>query len=463
MLSEKSSSVQPRIIIHGGAGNITQDNLPAKAYNAYRDALLSILHESKNRLRLPNATALDIATYAVSLLENNGLFNAGHGAVFTSAGTHELEASVMVSRGYRKRGVGVMKVRAAKNPIKLAREMLIRGEEEDGGGAGAHCQLEGKTCDRLAQEWGLETVEPSYFWIRRRWDQHRRGLGKKYDDETYKMHKRLADLSPGDVVRGCTDPDEERDVYGLLVERDAYGLIVNESGWDGKEYLPQGTVGAVVLDSTGTLCVATSTGGLTNKLPGRIGDTPTIGAGFWAEEWTPTYSVADQSTTQSPLTHITALVRDCLPELADYMPINTSHSEELQVKRSRAVAMSGTGNGDSFLRLNAVRTAAAIARYSSDQSHTVSLQDAITSVAGPNGTLQQSAEDRWKKTGEGEGGIIGIECTLDPLNSGNSPASRDRKIRGQVVYDFNCGGMWRTFWDEEKDEGKVMVFKEEYE
>ena len=56
--------------------------------------------------------------------------------------------------------------------------------------------------------------------------------------------------------------------------------------WDGHEYLPQGTVGAVVLDRFGTICVATSTGGLTNKLPGRIGDTPTLGAGFWAEEWT---------------------------------------------------------------------------------------------------------------------------------------------------------------------------------
>ena len=84
--------------------------------------------------------------------------------MFTTAGTHELEASVMVSRGYRKRGVGVMNVTKAKNPIKLAREMLLRGEFKDGGGAQGHCQLQGKICDDLTERWNLETVKPSYFW-----------------------------------------------------------------------------------------------------------------------------------------------------------------------------------------------------------------------------------------------------------------------------------------------------------
>ena len=128
--AEKTQQVQPRIILHGGAGHITRDNVPAQAYEAYRAAMLTILHDAHAKLNLPGATALDIATYAVSLLENNGLFNSGHGAVYTTGGTHELEASVMVSRGFRKRGVGVMGVKKAKNPIKLAREMLIRGRGE---------------------------------------------------------------------------------------------------------------------------------------------------------------------------------------------------------------------------------------------------------------------------------------------------------------------------------------------
>jgi L-asparaginase len=175
MEGEKQGKITPRIILHGGAGNINRENLPPEAYNAYKDALKSIVNDAHAGLRLPGATALDVATYAVSLLENNGLFNAGHGAVFTTAETHELEASVMVSRGYRKRGVGIMKATRAKNPIKVAREMLIRGEEKNGGGAQGHCQLEGAIVDRLTEEWGLETVKPSYYWTRRRWDEHRRG------------------------------------------------------------------------------------------------------------------------------------------------------------------------------------------------------------------------------------------------------------------------------------------------
>lgn len=173
-----SGPIKPRIIIHGGAGNINRTNLSAASYKAYREALLSTLHSSSRLLSKPGATALDIASHAVSLLEDNALFNAGHGAVFTKAGTNELEASIMVSKGYSKRGVGVMKVTRVKNPIKVAREMLVRGEEADGGGAQGHVQLGGGSVEKLAEEWDLEMVKPSYFWTKRRWDEHRKGLGK---------------------------------------------------------------------------------------------------------------------------------------------------------------------------------------------------------------------------------------------------------------------------------------------
>ena len=248
---EKPSPVAPRIIIHGGAGNITRQNLSPESYQVYRHALLSILKRARAQLQNAEASALDVATYAVSLLEENPLFNAGRGAVCTTEGTHELEASVMVSTGYRKRGVGVMKVRTAKSPIKLAREMLLRGELDDGGGAHAHNQLEGETCDRLNQVWGLESVKPSYFWTRRRWDEHRIGLGLPHDDDTYRKHKQLADGE---------DSLPEKDE--LQVDSQTW----DDPSWNGSDYLPQGTVGAVVLDSSGVLCVATSTGGLTNKV-----------------------------------------------------------------------------------------------------------------------------------------------------------------------------------------------------
>lgn len=252
----KSSKTTPRIIIHGGAGNITRDNLTKDAYQAYRSALLSTLQSSYILLSKRGATALDVATHAVSMLEDNPLFNAGHGAVYTTSGTHELEASIMVSKGYHKRGVGVMEISAAKNPIKLAREMLIRGEDADGGGAGGHVQLAGETANKLAEKWGLEVVSPGYYWTKRRWDEHRRGVGKSTDRETYRKHKRRAD--------GC-----ESFVAECAV--DARDSGVDDPSWNGRDYLPQGTVGAVVLDGNGMLCVATSTGGLTNKLPGRIG------------------------------------------------------------------------------------------------------------------------------------------------------------------------------------------------
>ena len=224
--------VEPRIIIHGGAGNILPSNLPPKKYLEFATALLRILGQAHAFLTTPedkkdgSRSALDTAAYAVSLLENDPLFNAGHGAVFTRDGVNEMEASVMVSRGKKKRGVGVMGVRLVKNPILLAREMLIRGEDDlEGGngehrgpmvdgnkssGAQGHEQLFGSINEELAKRWGVETVkDQSYFFVQNRWDEHIAGL-----------------------------------------EREQKG---NCATWDAEEYVSQGTTGAVVLDAQGVL------------------------------------------------------------------------------------------------------------------------------------------------------------------------------------------------------------------
>lgn len=428
--SEKPSAVKPRIILHGGCGNITRDNLPPKLWQAYKSSLLSILHNSVTELSKPHATALSIATQTVTQLENNPLFNAAHGAVFTRNGTIELEASVMVSRGYRKRGVGVMGVTKVRNPILLAKEMLIRGEGEGGGGAQGHCQLTGEVCEDLARDWGLEIVEPGYFWTRKRWEEHRKGLGEEVEGGMYEVRRGKA---------GCGE--------GFTVEEVEGAYFTNDPSWNGTDFLPQGTVGCVVLDSTGTLCVATSTGGITNKLPGRVGDTPTLGAGFWAEEWqNPVKVPVQQMPSTSFLPDWTSVLTACIPSLDTYLPLPQAEPNQSSISKHtrRATAISGTGNGDSFLRLSAVRTASAIARFS--QSET-SLQTAVTAVAGPNGMLQQSAEDRWRKTGEGEGGMIGIELGSDGV--------------GRVVADFNCGGMFRA-WVNGEGEERVMVFRGEF-
>lgn len=408
-LDAESKLVKPRIIIHGGAGNISRTNLPREAYEAYRASLLGVLSTCEALLAEPRATALDVAVHAVTMLEDNPLFNAGKGAVFTREGKNELEASVMVSNGYQKRATSCMMVRRVRNPIKLAKEMLIRGESPNGGGAQGHCQLSGDYIEHLAEEWGLEIVDPSYFFTQKRWDEHIRGLFREQE----------TGIADSIYLDEQATPHPEIDRFG-------------DPHWQGEEYLPQGTVGAVVLDSTGTICVATSTGGLTNKLPGRIGDTPSIGAGFWAEEW-------ERSATETVLSRFSPL-----PPLAANIARRVQEMRGAESAKTvrHAVAMSGTGNGDSFLRTSAARTAAAMSRFSPE----VDLAKAVMAVAGPGGELQKSAGDRWGKTGEGEGGIIGIELVDE---------------KSQVVADFNCGGMFRA-WVDEAGKHHFMVFKDEY-
>ena len=440
--------ITPRLIIDGGAGNILPSNLPPAKHKLYHDSLIravsttyhfltspsvfTLSSDTSASISTPCTSAIDAATLAVSLLEDNPLFNSGHGAVFTRAGTNELEASLMVSRGKKKRGVGVMGLQHVKNPIKLAREMLIRGEEDlEGGngehrgpmtdilgnssGAQGHCQLYRDSAERLAKQWGLELVDEKYFFVQARWDEHIRGL------------------------------DKEEKGKGLAT-------------WDAAEYLPQGTCGAVALDADGVLAVATSTGGMTNKLPGRIGDTPTLGAGFWAEEWEEEYCSRMKRTLthQAPLLEIgdtlKGILADCLPSLSSYQPLPPEDLNEKDdaEKIVRSTALSGTGNGDSFLRMNAARTASAIARYRGSCSpHGTLLSEAVREITGPDGELQKSAGKRWKKTGEGEGGIIGIELSIVEDGQG-----RLKKAQSHIVQDYNCGGMFRAWI---KDDGKAVM------
>lgn len=400
-------------------------------------------------------------------MEDNPLFNAGRGAVFNRAGGIELEASVMVSGGLRKRGCAVSLLRHVKNPVLLAREMLVRGDgdletgrggltmvvPEDGGENGdgddegsaqGHVHLSGDDAERLARCWGLAMREERYFWTKERWEEHRRGLRRD----------RNAD-------RGGAEGEGGEDESATV-----------EKGWDGTEYLPQGTVGCVVLDQKGTLAVATSTGGLTNKLPGRIGDTPTFGAGFWTEEWPCEIPGLSQTSTnlhpktspsktakRNPCAFLTNCFCDCGDSFVEEeghieLPFSGAPPPQLSSgKTTHKVALSGTGNGDTFLRLCASRTAAARTRFLNEstsspvdvgsRSHPftsktnpipTTLASSLTWMAGPSGQLQQSAGTRFGRTGEGEGGIIGLEI---------SPSGESK-----VAFDFNCGGMFRAYFDD---------------
>ncbi|KAJ5237471.1 hypothetical protein N7489_007562 [Penicillium chrysogenum] len=445
----KPASFKPTLIIHGGAGNIQRSKLPPDLYAAHHASLQSYLRSTHIILK-NGSTALDAAVHAVSLLEDDPLFNCGRGSVFTTAGTIEMEASVMVTSlhednatqpGSIKRGAGVMGVRNVRHPILLARESLLRagvtadGSPVDDGGS-MHSQLGGPYIETLARDWGLEFCPDEWFFTQKRWDEHMRGL------------------------KGEEEPVS----------------------------LSQGTVGCVCLDQWGNLAVATSTGGMTNKLPGRIGDTPTLGAGFWAEAWDEIASGGGEAVpgdwTGGLLQEARNWLGDCMPAFLrnqaspvcssllgddssrqlDFGSEKVCHSyySAPPYNNRRAVAVSGTGNGDSFLRVAAARTTSAMLRFSSPGRFPSGLADAVTAISGPGGELQRSAGSRWNKTGEGEGGIIGIEVELSPTNRVSDVKLR----RGKVVFDFNCGGMWRA-WVEEDAAGneveRIMVFRGQYQ
>lgn len=489
-----STIYEPTLILHGGAGALARPNLPPELYTRYRRSLRSCLSSTRQLLVASGASALEAAVHAVSLMEDDELFNCGRGSVFNEAGENVMEASVMVSsvRGdvndleegeiWRKRGAGVMEIRGTRHPIKLAREVLLAWGTEDGGSM--HCQLAGEEVERWGwEERGLERKGREWFWTKRRWEEHLQGLAGRKDGEKGGEHE-------ADRLR---DPVEERDWRGLS----------------------QGTVGAVCLDQRGDLAVATSTGGLTNKKQGRIGDTPTLGAGFWAESWDENpwrpqkldpgvrpqnHHSSSKLITLSGLVAMTGnAIKDCLP--TGLLPISSLDTPEQRhywaashqryrpilvkapthsrpVPSRRAIAVSGTGNGDSFLRTSAARTTAAMCRFSATPTASAtpippirnvdtSLAKAVSAVAGPGGELQRSAGRRWNITGEGQGGLIGIEVVSGResslrLESGEKESQTQKKGKGKVVADFNCGGMWRA-WVDDMGKERVMVFREEYE
>ncbi|ROV89711.1 hypothetical protein VMCG_10352 [Cytospora schulzeri] len=440
--------MKPRLIIHGGAGNIKPANLTPERYKAIaRTHTYMFSPKSFSSDTLP--TALDVATYAVTLLENDPLFNAGKGAVFTRDGIQQLEASVMVSRGYAKRATGVLGLQHVKNPILLAKAVLEHGEQDlwgkkgqghkdhvgdhdmdcsdsvpvDAPSAQGHTLLFGASAETLARKYGLELMPTQYFFTQQRWDEHIRSL--------------------------------EREKAGCQAQYLA--------SWSADDYLPQGTTGAVALDSEGVVCCATSTGGLTNKLTGRIGDTPVPGAGYWAEEWkddvSPAAAIHHSSfwdgaseAVRRPgfalgfVGALRGLMADCLPTPFLYAPVPYSSCSS-QLTTTRSFATSGTGNGDSFLRVNAARTAAAIARWKGVPS-----AEALAAVTGPNGELQKSAGDRWMVTGEGEGGMIGVENVVVRDAQGSIV-----DCRSSIIQDHNCPGMFRA-WVDDHDKAVFQVW-----
>ncbi len=213
------------LVIHGGAGTIRQAGLTAELAAAYHAGLRAALTAGQ-RVLADDGSALDAVTEAVAALEDNPLFNAGRGAVFTSAGRMEMDAAVMDGRdGSAGAVAGVL---GPRNPVRAARAVMEHS---------AAVLLAGQGALDFCRAAGVAFEPRSYFYSERRWA----ALQKELDR------------------RSAGGPDDRDDA-------DRHG-----------------TVGAVALDTAGNLAAATSTGGMTGKMPGRIGDTPVIGAGTWAE------------------------------------------------------------------------------------------------------------------------------------------------------------------------------------
>lgn len=228
----QDANVRPRfgLVVHGGAGTILPEHMTPELEAQYRGKMEEAIRAGYEILA-SGGTSLDAVVAAVTILEDSPLFNAGKGAVFTHEGTNELDASIMDGR--TRNAGAVAGVTRVKNPILLARAVMEKSP---------HVMLAREGAEAFAVEQGLEMVDPSYFYTENRW----RALERA----------RAAEKNRTSMRPDATDLPTEWKV---------------------------GTVGAAALDQHGNLAAATSTGGMTNKRFGRIGDSPIIGAGTWAD------------------------------------------------------------------------------------------------------------------------------------------------------------------------------------
>ena len=222
------------IAIHGGAGTIVKEDMTPELEEAYRNGLKEALNAGYAVLE-NGGTAVNAVKAAVVVLEDIPLFNAGKGAVFTKKGLNELDAAIM--DGSNLNAGAIAGVRNIRNPVELAEEVMLHS---------GHVFLSGKGANDFAIKQGIKLEPDDYFYSQYRYDQWR----EIRDSDLYQLDHKSDKL------------------VGLMKD---------------KKF---GTVGAVACDSFGNLAAATSTGGMTNKRYGRIGDSPVIGAGTYANNKT---------------------------------------------------------------------------------------------------------------------------------------------------------------------------------
>ncbi|CAG8573707.1 10270_t:CDS:2 [Acaulospora colombiana] len=309
----------PTLVISGGAGTIERDNFPAEEQQKYLDALKESLRVGY-KILIEGGSSIDAVEASVISLEDCPLFNAGKGSVFTIGGKNELESSIMLGIPSHTAGACTL-LHTIKNPIVLAKTLLLDPENP-------HVFLGGIEAEKYAKSKGLEMVDPSYFFTEQRWKQHMDGLEKGKSSEN--------------------------------IGYDAPQLNFNDASQPEFDPSPMGTVGAVAVDVNGIIAAATSTGGFNNKKDGRIGDTPLIACGTWADNDT--------------------------------------------------CGVSGTGNGEYFIRFSVARDVSARMQYLGENLH-----EAATTVI-----------ENLRKVG-GNGGVVALDKY------------------GNVAMPFNTSGMYRGY------------------
>lgn len=319
------------LVVHGGSGVIDRADLKPEQDRAYRETLARTAEAGAAVLRRGGA-ALDAVEAAIHVLEDDPLFNAGRGAVFTADGRNELDAAIMDGATLSAGAVaGVTRVR---NPISAARAVMERSP---------HVLLVGSGADAFAAAEDLARVEPGYFFVERRW----RALEKQLSQDGLAVPPRPAGAS--------------RD--------ETHAALAHDEG-------KRGTVGVVARDARANVAAGTSTGGTTGKRWGRVGDSPLIGAGTYAS--------------------------------------------------NRSAAVSGTGEGEYFIRLGVAREICALVELKG-----LSLQAAVDAVIQQNLTALG-----------GQGGVIAVAPD------------------GQMAWSFNTSGMYRARVSDSRPL-EVAIYKDE--
>ena len=269
------------MVIHGGAGTILKKNMTPEKEAIYIKVLTEALQAGYAKIQA-GKTSLDAVEATIHVLENDPHFNAGKGAVFTHDGKNEMDAAIM--DGKTLMAGAVAGVTTVKNPISAARAVMEKSE---------HVMMVGAGADQFAKDAGLEIVDQKYFWTKERWD----GLQQAIKEDSTKA---------------------------VLDHGSKKSELLGSKNHDYKF----GTVGCVALDKSGNLSAGTSTGGMTNKKYGRVGDAPIIGAGTYCNNET-----AGISCTGWGEYYIRNVVAKTISDLMEYKGLSVSAASKIAIEK----------------------------------------------------------------------------------------------------------------------------------